>query len=219
VTATVDIAAAALGELRTTAALADDGDGATTVSTTALTDVTGPPVLDVSTSGTPAMASAGTLYTLNVDVALSAGGGPAYNEPTVALVLPAGETFIAAPSTPGWDCVLSAGGTALTCTGAAATPIDPGSSLISLSLQVQISSGATGELITTVSADDTPDGAAVAVTAARVGIPIATPDTGAIPGNPSPWWLGPLLAAAGLLVILGVGRRRRRHGGARGGNA
>ena len=212
VTATVDIAASASGSLQTIAALADDGDGATTVSTTATLQVTSPPVLDVTTSGTPATAPAGAVYTLNVDVALSSAGGPAYNEPTVTLVLPTGETFTAAPNVPGWDCALSAGGTTLTCTSEAATPIDPGTQLVSLSVQVQVGSGATGELITTVSAGDAADGATLAETAARVGIPVATPATGARPPVPTLWWLGVLLTTAGFLVILGTERRRRRRG-------
>jgi hypothetical protein len=210
VTVTVDTASKALGMLQTTASLADAADAASTATTTASVDATATPVLDLSTSGTPTTAPAGTVYTLNVDVALSPGGGPAYNEPTVAMVLPTGETFAAAPTVPGWDCVLSAGGTTLTCTRVAATPIEPGTELLSLSVQVQVSSGATGELITTVSAGDTVDGATLAVTAARVGIPVATPATGGMPRAASPWGLGVLLAIVGFPVILGAERRRRR---------
>jgi hypothetical protein len=210
VTATVDIASTARGTLQSTASLADLADAAATATTTASVDATATPVLVVSTSGTPTTAPAGSVYTLNVDVALAAGDGPAYNEPTVTLVLPTGETFAAAPSISGWDCVLSADSTTLTCTRVAATPIDPGTQLLSLSVQVQVSSGATGELITTVSAGDTVDGATLAVTAARVGIPVSTPTTGAMPRTPSLWWLGVLLAIAGFLVILGAERRRRR---------
>jgi len=97
----------------------------------------------------------------------------------------------------------------------AATPIDPGTHLLSLSVQVQVSSGATGELITMVSAGDTVDGATLAVTAARVGIPVATPATGAMPRAASPWGLGVLLAIAGFLLILGeeVERRFRSSAG------
>lgn len=210
VTATVDIASTARGTLQSTASLADLADAAATATTTVSVDATATPVLVVSTSGTPTTAPAGSVYTLNVDVALAAGDGPAYNEPTVTLVLPTGETFAAAPSISGWDCVLSADSTTLTCTRVAATPIDPGTQLLSLSVQVQVSSGATGELITTVSAGDTVDGATLAVTAARVGIPVSTPTTGAMPRTPSLWWLGVLLAIAGFLVILGAERRRRR---------
>jgi hypothetical protein len=215
VTATVDIASTSRGTLQTTASLADLADAAATATTTASVDATATPVLVVSTSGTPTTAPAGSVYTLNVDVALSPGGGPAYNEPTVTLVLPTGETFAAAPSISGWDCVLSADSTTLTCTRVAATPIDPGTQLLSLSVQVQVSSGATGELITTVSAGDTVDGATLAVTAARVGIPVATPATGAMPRAASPWGLGVLLAIAGFLLILGeeVERRFRSSAG------
>jgi hypothetical protein len=215
VTATVDIASTALGTLQTTASLADLADAAATATTTASVDATATAVLVVSTSGTPTTAPAGSVYTLNVDVALSPAGGPAYNEPTVTLVLPTGETFAAAPTISGWDCVLSAVSTTLTCTRVAATPIDPGTHLLSLSVQVQVSSGATGELITMVSAGDTVDGATLAVTAARVGIPVATPATGAMPRAASPWGLGVLLAIAGFLLILGeeVERRFRSSAG------
>jgi hypothetical protein len=210
VTATVDVAPSASGWLLTRASLVDTSDLATTATTTATVDATATPVLVLSTSGTPTTATTGTVYTLNVDVALSSEGGPAYNDPTVAVVLPTGETFTAAPSVPGWDCVLSAGGTTLTCTSVAATPIDPGTQLASLSVQVQVSSAATGELITTVSAGDTLDGATLAVTAASVGIPVASPHAGAGPLPPNLWWLGVLLTIVGFLVILGAERRRRR---------
>jgi hypothetical protein len=210
VTATVDIASTARGTLPTTASLADLADAAATATTTASVDATATPVFVVSTSGTPTTAPAGSVYTLNVDVALSPAGGPAYNEPTVAVVLPTGETFAAAPTVPGWDCVLSAGGTTLTCTRVAATPIEPGTALLSLSVQVQVSSGAMGELITTVSAGDTVDGATLAVTAAQVEIPVTIPATGAMPGAASPWGLGVLLVIVGFLVILGAERRRGR---------
>jgi hypothetical protein len=215
VTAAVDIASTARGTLQTTASLSDLADAAATAITTALVDPTATPVLAVSTSGTPTTAPAGSVYTLNVNVALAAADGPAYNEPTVTLVLPTGETLAAAPSISGWDCVLSADSTTLTCTRVAATPIDPGTQLLSLSVQVQVSSDATGELITTVSAGDTVDGATLAVTAARVGIPVATPATGAMPRAASPWGLGVLLAIAGFLLILGeeVERRFRSSAG------
>ena len=212
VTAIVNIAPSAAGTLQTTASLADGADAATTATATASLDATATPVLVLTTSGTPTTAPAGSVYTLNVDVALSPGGGPAYDEPTVTLVLPAGETFAAAPSIPGWDCVLSAGGTTLTCTSVAATPIDPGTQLVSLSVQVQVSAGATGELITTVSAGDTVDGATLAVTAARTGVPVPTPATGGVGllRSSAPWGLGLVLALAGFLVILGEEIHRRR---------
>jgi hypothetical protein len=208
VTTTVDISSTALGTLQTTAALADGADAATTASAIASVDVTAIPVLDLSTSGTPPITSAGSTYTLSVSVALSPSGGPAYNEPTLTLVLPAGETFAAPTGVAGWSCSLSDGDTTLRCVRTAATPLAPGASLISLSVQVEVSSTASGELTSTVSAGDSLDRAPLAVADATTTVPVETPATGAPPGTPFPWALGALLTLAGLLLVAFEVRRR-----------
>jgi hypothetical protein len=213
VTVTVDIASAALGTLQTVASLADGGDAAATASATAAVDVTAAPVLDLSTSGTPPTAPAGSTYTLGVSVSLSSSGGPAYGEPTLTFVMPAGETFVAAPTVPGWNCSLTDGATALSCVRTATTPVDPGAALVSLSVQVRVSSTASGDLAASVSAGDTADGAVEAVSVTVTTVPVETPDTGTPAGTPWPWALGALLVAAGLLLVACEARRRRScHG-------
>jgi len=211
VTATVDISAGALGTLQTTAALADGSDAATTASTIASVDVTAVPVLDLSTSGTPPASPGGSTYTLSVSVALSPSGGPAYNEPTLTLVLPAGETFAAAPSVPGWSCALSDGDTTLTCVRTAATPVAPGASLLNLSVQVRVSSAASGNLAAAFSSGDSADGAVLATVTAMTTVPVATPDTGLPSAMSYPWGLGALVGVAGFLLVAGGARRRRSN--------
>jgi hypothetical protein len=201
--------------LQTTVALADGADAATTVSATASVDVTAPPVLDLSASGTPPTARASSTYTLKVSVSLSSSGGPAYNDPILTLALPSGETFVAAPDVPGWSCSLTDGDTTLRCVWTAATPIDPGASLAGLSVQVQVSPGASGDLTTTVSVGDSGDGATLAVTAAMMTVPVATPATGASAGLSYPWGLGALVAVAGILLVVRDVRRHRSLTGAR----
>jgi hypothetical protein len=90
----------------------------------------------------------------------------------------------------------------------AATPLAPGASLISLSVQVEVSSTASGELSTTVSAGDSLDRAPLAVADATTTVPVETPATGAPPGTSFPWALGALLMLAGLLLVAFEVRRR-----------
>jgi hypothetical protein len=205
VTATVDIAAT--GTLETTVSLADSADLAITASAIASVTATATPVLGISTSGMPATAAEGSRHTLNVEVELSAAGGPIYNEPTVTVALPSGETLAASVTGPGWNCWQAGGGTVLTCERTAATPVDPGVSLLSLSVPIRVSPTASGVLSTTISAADSADGAVLAVTVAAITVPVDAPDTGT-PAAPCPWWLGALLAVAGLLLIVGEVRRR-----------
>jgi len=211
VTATVDIASTASGTLRTTASLADLADAATTISVTASVGVTATPVLDLATWGTPSTTAEGATYTLNASLALSPLGGPAYNEPTLSIVLPEGETFAAAPVVAGWSCSLSDGGTTLACTRTAATPVAAGALLITLTVQVDVSATASGELTTTIRASDSVDGAVLVATSATMTVPVETPDTGAPAGPPSAWWLGSLLLVAGF-ALMAVEVCRRRFG-------
>jgi hypothetical protein len=211
VSATVDIASTASGSLQTTVALADPGDAATTVSVAASVGVTATPLLDLATWGTPVSGTEGTTYTLNVSLALSSSGGPAYNEPTLSIVLPVGETLAAAPVVAGWSCSLSDGGTTLACVRTAATPVAAGTLLITLAVQVDVSATASGELTTTIRAGDSADGARLAVTSATMTVPVETPDTGVPAGPPSAWWLGGLLLAAGF-ALMAVEACRRRFG-------
>jgi hypothetical protein len=207
VTATVDIAST--GSLETVASLTDAADLATTATASATVDASAVPVLVVSTSGTPATTPEGGSYTLQVTVTLSPSGGPAYSEPSVTVVLPSGETFAASTTAAGWSCSLSDGATKLTCVRTGATPVDPGATLLSLGIPVQVGTTASGVLSTSVSASDSGDGAAPAAGGAATTVPVETPDTGAPAGASSPSWLGALLAAAGLLVIVEESRRRR----------
>jgi hypothetical protein len=198
VTATVDIASSALGTYQAAVSLTDPADLATAASATASVDVTATPVLELSTSGTPATAAEGSHYTLNVSVALSSLGGPIYNQLVVGVMLSPGETFAVAPSVTGWSCWLSDGGTLLGCMRTATTSVNPGTSLLSLSVQVEVSSTASGTMTT-----------AMAFTTVTTTVPVDTPETGAPAGPSSPWGLGMLLAGAGLLIVLEVTRRRR----------
>jgi hypothetical protein len=211
VTAKVDIASTALGTLQTTVALADSADAAATARATGSVDVTAPPVLDVSTSGTPITTPQGSSYTLSVSVTLSGSGGPAYGEPTLTFTLPSGEAFAAAVSVSGWSCSLGDGDTTLTCVRAVSTPVEPGASLVSLSVQVLVGPTASGTLAATVSASDNADLAAEAAVVAMTTVPVGTPDTGAPAAAAYPWALGALLAAAGLLLVIGEEGRRRSH--------
>jgi len=209
VTATVDIASSALGTYQAAVSLTDPADLATAASATASVDVTATPVLELSTSGTPATAAEGSHYTLNVSVALSSLGGPIYNQLVVGVMLSPGETFAVAPSVTGWSCWLSDGGTLLGCMRTATTSVNPGTSLLSLSVQVEVSSTASGTMTTAIMAADSADGAAMAFTTVTTTVPVDTPETGAPAGPSSPWGLGMLLAGAGLLIVLEVTRRRR----------
>jgi hypothetical protein len=170
VTATVDIAASASGELQTTVLLSDGGDAAAPVSTSATVDVTGPPVLQVTTSGTPAGASAGTGYGLTLSPSLGGSPtGPAYHDPVLIATLPSGETFAAAPSEAGWSCALSGGGGVLTCTSTEA-PIPTGTALPDLGATVDISALASGPLQTSASLQDGADQATTATATASVEV-------------------------------------------------
>ena len=115
ITATVDISSSASGSLQTTASLVDSTDLATTASVTATVGVTAPPLLHVTTSGTPPGAAAGTTYSLTLDTSTGSSGGAAYDDPTLYATLPTGETFATAPSISGWSCALGGFGTVLTC--------------------------------------------------------------------------------------------------------
>jgi hypothetical protein len=91
------------------------------------------------------------------------------------------------------------------------TPVEPGASLVSLSVQVLVGPTASGTLAATVSASDNADLAAEAAVVAMTTVPVGTPDTGAPAAAAYPWALGALLAAAGLLLVIGEEGRRRSH--------
>jgi hypothetical protein len=175
---------------------------------TALTSfvVTPVPVFEVSISGPRATIQAGSTYTLSGSVALAPSGGPAFQDPTLTLQLPAGETFTQdAPSS--WRCSLGDAGTALSCTSTAAVPIAPGSSLGGVMWTVQVAETASGTLITNASLADPGDQAATAVDTASLQVTAAgavrVSDTGAQGGSPFPWnLLVCVLGAVGILLLL-----------------
>jgi hypothetical protein len=209
VTATVDVDSTALGTYPTGVSLVDPADMATAAGTDASVDVTAPPVLDLSTWGTPATAAEGSTYTLNVGLSLAVWGGPIHNQPLVGVMLPPGETFAATPLVTSWSCSLSDGGTRLGCERTAVIPVEAGTSLLDLSVRVEVGSTASGTLTTAILAADGADGAVMAISTASTTVPVSTPETGVSAGPSVPWALGGLLTAAGVLLVLDETRRRR----------
>jgi len=202
----VTISGTASGELQAMGQLSDAADGATTSSQSASTDVTAPPVLALTSSGTPSSASAGTGYDLEL-VPSIASGGPAYHEPSLQVLLPTGETFpdpVPAPN--GWDCSLPSS-TDLSCTSTATLPASSGS-LGDVSATVEISSSATGTLSTDAQLSDGADAATTVVDSPSVKVTPAptlelsastSPSTGTT-GNSFSLILGPSLASASALA-------------------
>jgi hypothetical protein len=183
------------------------GDG-NYLGSTALTSfaVTPDPEFEVSVSGPPTSVQAGGSYTLDTSAALATTGGPAYEDPTLTVELPAGETFTQdAPSA--WRCRVGDEGAELSCTSTAAVPLTPGTSLGMVTWTVQVAETASGTLVTNAALADPGDQAAPAADSADLTVTAAhaaqVPDTGA-PGGP--WWqwnlLGMVLAAVGALLLL-----------------
>jgi hypothetical protein len=116
--------------------MTDAADGAAEVPASSTTDVTSAsssaPHLVLGTSGTPADATTGSSYTLDLIPSTSLSGPAAYNDLVLMATLASGETFVAAPAPAGWSCSLSGGSTVLTCTYAvsAASPVPAGTSLV-----------------------------------------------------------------------------------------
>ncbi len=188
--ATVDIGPGASGIATTTESLADPGDGATPADQSPAVDITPPPVMALSTSGTPAGAAANTGYTLTISASLGSAGGPAYNAPTLVVILPGGESFSSSATSPtGWACALSAGKTILTCTSTAFPPIAAGSALGNVVMPVVIAPGARGSLTTNASLSDSPDGAATTSVTASVTVtapPVLALTTSGTPTSAAP---------------------------------
>ncbi|MGD1052620.1 MAG: Ig-like domain-containing protein [Candidatus Dormibacteria bacterium] len=183
------------------------GDG-NYLGSTALTGfaVTADPVFQIAMSGPPGSIRAGGSYTLTSSAILATVGGPADQDPTLTLQLPAGETFTQdAPSS--WRCSVGDEGAELICTSTAAVPVTPGSSLGSVAWTVRVAETASGTLITDASLADPGDQAATAVGITSVTVTAAgaagVPDTGAPGGPPLRWYLlGALLCALGTLLLL-----------------
>ena len=77
VSATVDISAEApFGSLETEVSLLDSADLATAATAAAWVDVTADPLLQVTTSGTPSGAAAGTTYSLGLGGSMGSAAGP-----------------------------------------------------------------------------------------------------------------------------------------------
>ena len=93
----------------------------------------------------------------------------------------------------------------------AATPVAPGASLLNLSVQVRVSSAASGNLAAAFSSGDSADGAVLATVTAMTTVPVATPDTGLPSAMSYPWGLGALVGVAGFLLVAGGARRRRSN--------
>jgi len=174
--------------------------------------VTTSPALQLETAGTPSRAAAGSSYTLRLTASLSSADGPAYGDPQLTATLPAGETFTAAPTGGPWSCSLASGGTVLSCTSTAATPIAAGTALATVTAGVDIAAAASGTLTTAVSLTDSADGALAVSTDAAVTVSasVTVPDTGAGSGRGPAIPLGALLVAMGI-VVLGRPPRRDRH--------
>lgn len=203
------------GSYSIVATYSGDGDHLGSSAVTSLI-VTPDPLLTLSAAGTPAAVSAGSTYTLRLSAVLASAGGPAYNDPTLTVTLPPGETFAASPSAPGFGCRLGAENTRLSCASTAALPIAPGVMVGTVSATVDIAEGATGTVSATAALEDPADGAAPARAVAAVTVGAApdapTPTTGAAgsaPGLP----VGALLMAAGGLMIAWPQRHRARPGG------
>jgi len=182
------------------------------LGSTALTSfaVTSDPVFEVSVSGPSTAIGAGDSYTLSSSAALDSSGGPAYQDPTLTVQLPAGETFTQDPPSP-WRCSLGDEERELTCTSTAAVPIAPGTSLGGIAWTVQVAETAAGTLVSDASLADPGDQAVTAVDSASLQVTAAAaapgPDTGAQSGWALGWvLLGSLLCAVGTLLLW---RRRR----------
>ena len=145
------------GTLSTTTTLSDAADGATPTATATTITVVAVPVLAETVSG-PATATTGSTGTVVVTPSLSGTGGPADSDPVVTVTAPSGGTFTAAPTPAGWTCVLSGGGTVLTCTSTATTPVPAGTALGAISATVRFST-TPGSQTTSATLADTPDGA------------------------------------------------------------
>jgi hypothetical protein len=176
--------------------------------------ITARPVLALTVSGAPTSVAAGGSYTLTLSAAVTSAGGPAANDPVISITLPAGETFTAAPTEAGWDCAVSAGGSTLTCTSTAATPMAPGTSLDNLTVVIDVDAAASGTLPLSASLSDAGDGAVpvIRVEAVTVSDPVSTgvPDTGASTVPPGRWELGLLLILGGTILVAGWRRRQQR---------
>jgi hypothetical protein len=212
VTASVNIGPGATGLLTTTASLSDPGDGATPATQTPAVDVTSPPAMALSLSGTPAGATAGTDYALNIVPSVAGSAGPAYNDPALVVTLPNGESFTTSATSPsGWACALSAANTVLTCTSTTFTPIAAGSSLADIPMTVAIATSARGALATDASLSDSPDDASAATATATVTAtapPVlalatsGTPASASAPGS-YPLTLTPSLRSSGGAAYMG----------------
>ncbi|HTW05945.1 MAG TPA: hypothetical protein VME46_00440 [Acidimicrobiales bacterium] len=191
VSGTVNVAAGASGALVASASLSDVGDGATTASQAPTVTVTASPVLALSTSGMPAGASAGSSYPTTFSAGVTGAGGDAYNEPTLAVTLPAGESFAApAPGPSGWTCTLPGGGPTypdLDCSSTADLPITPGTVLGSVQATIYVSASATlGQLTNDAALSDTADGATTSFANSTVTITSPPGLTLTLSTSPSP---------------------------------
>ncbi|HMK96734.1 MAG TPA: hypothetical protein VK425_04245 [Acidimicrobiales bacterium] len=170
ISTTVLIGSGAIGSLVGAVSLSDTADGAATVTQSPSVDVTPTPVMVLSATA-PSAASAGTSYTLSVISSVGSPGGPAYNDPSVTVSLPGGETF-SPPLTPpsGWACSLSNGDRLFSCSTTSYTPISAGSSLGPLGLTVNIASGVSGALQANLTLSDSADGATTATASSTVDV-------------------------------------------------
>lgn len=175
VVATVETASTDSGTLTASATLQDAADGATSVQQSPSVTIGATTALSVSTSGTPSGASAGSSYTPTFSAAIGP-GGDAYNEPSLTVTLPSGESFPAtAPTATGWTCTVSGtGDNTLGCTATASLPVGPGTSLGGVTPTVDIAPTAPHTALTTnISLTDTADGATASNTTAAVTVTAA----------------------------------------------
>ena len=196
------VAPAASGLHTAQATLTDSMDGALAVSTSSTTSslVTG---LGLTTAGTPAAAAAGSSYTLDLYATVSASGGEAFNDPGLAVTLPAGESFpVSVPTPPGWSCTVPTT-VNLDCTSTVTTPLSPGTSLMPVVDTIMIAPAARGSLQATATLSDALDAAtaaeqqpSVTVTAPPV-LSLATTGTPAGASNGSSYTLNATAAISG----------------------
>ena len=161
------IGGSASGNLEMTASLSDSADLGTTADASATVDVTATPVLQVTTSGTPSGAAAGSSYSLTLSPSVGSAGGSAYNDPTLYATLLSGESFDAVPTASGWSCSLNVDSTVLTCTASTA-PISAGTALTDVVATVDVGTSASGSLLTLAALADSPDDATTATATASV---------------------------------------------------
>ncbi len=207
ITISASVSGSATGNLSSTGTVqSSDGSSATALDSAAAGHAP-PPILTVAASS-PSQSYPGTTYTMTITPAVGTGGGPASSHPTLSAVLPAGETFAAAPAPAGWTCSLGTTTVThdtLTCTSTATTPVVAGTALGTVPATVTVAPGTpAGSLSATTTLSDTTDGAVTVSTGTTITI-VATPvlsvtttsPAGAVVGSTASVAVSPSLSSSG----------------------